>query len=143
MFEQYVFSLNPSLSFLPQGCQQFVDTCKFGLKISNVLFYIKKKTQIGHENHEKIVVIKDTKKEPKFSLIVACKIHKLVGPVRRRLLLQVSEAQSTGLRLGRPPPETAASWRCGPLINNLTAHLNSQFCVSFHFCFDCKALSRL
>ena len=32
----------------------------------------------------------------------------------------------------------AARWRCGPPIINLTAQYNSQFLVSFHFCFDCR-----
>ena len=56
---------------------------------------------------------------------------------------QLSEAQSTGLRPRWPPPETAARWRCGPLINNLSPHYNSQFCVSFRFCFDWEALKQL
>ena len=36
--------------------------------------------------------------------------------------------------------ETAARWRCGPPIKNVTAHYNGPFCVSFHFCFDLEAL---
>ena len=52
--------------------------------------------------------------------------------IRRRLFLQLTEAQSTGLERQRPPPEIAARWRCKPL-QNLTAHYKSQFCVSFFF----------
>ena len=59
------------------------------------------------------------------------------------LLLQLFEAQSTGQRQRRLPPETAARWRCGLSINNVTAHHNNQFCVSFHFCFDWEALRLL
>ena len=54
----------------------------------------------------------------------------------RVLFLQLPEAQSIGLQWRRPQPETSARWRCVLLINNLTAHYNSQFCVSFNFCFD-------
>ena len=57
----------------------------------------------------------------------------MVGYVRKRLFLQVSEAQSTGLRRCRSPPETAARWYYGPLIKDLTEHYNSQFCVSLIF----------
>ena len=39
--------------------------------------------------------------------------------ITRRLLLQLSEAQSTGLWGLRSPPETAARWRC-VLIRNHT-----------------------
>ena len=52
------------------------------------------------------------------------------------LFLQLSEAQSTGLR--RQPAKIAARWRCGLPITNLRAHLNGQFCVSCHYCFDEK-----
>ena len=41
------------------------------------------------------------------------------------------------------PPETAARWRCGTFIKNLTAHYNIQFCVSFQFSFEWKAFRRL
>ena len=67
-------------------------------------------------------------------------VHKKVGSVRSRLLLELSEDQLTEQRRRRPPPETAARWRCVPLSNNLTAHFNSQFGVSFHFCFHWEAL---
>ena len=50
--------------------------------------------------------------------------------IRRRLFLQLSEAQSTGLWRRPPPLETAPRWRCVLLINNLTAHYISQFCVT-------------
>ena len=33
------------------------------------------------------------------------------------------------------PAKIAARLRCGVPIQNLRAHYNSQFCVSFHFCF--------
>ena len=49
----------------------------------------------------------------------------------KKLFLQLFEAQSTGLR--RPPAETAARWRCGHLIKNLTAHYNSQFLSALIF----------
>ena len=29
-----------------------------------------------------------------------------------------------------------ARWRCGLLIENMTAHYNNLFCVSFYCCFD-------
>ena len=32
------------------------------------------------------------------------------------------------------PAEIAARWRYRPPIKNMTAHYNSQFCVSFHCC---------
>ena len=51
----------------------------------------------------------------------------------------ISPAQSTGLGWRLPPPEIAARWRCVPLIKNMTAHYNSQFCVSFHYCIDWEA----
>ena len=53
--------------------------------------------------------------------------------IGRKLFLQLSEAQSTGLRRRRPLMESAAGWCCGQLIKNLIAHYNSQFCVSFPF----------
>ena len=51
----------------------------------------------------------------------------------------ISPAQSTGLGGRRPPPEIAARWRCVPQIKKMTAHYNSQFCVSFHYCFHWEA----
>ena len=51
--------------------------------------------------------------------------------IRRTLFLQLSEAQFTGLRQRRTPPEMAARWRCVLLIKYLTAHYDSQLCVSF------------
>ena len=39
---------------------------------------------------------------------------------------------STGVPRRRSPPEIAARWRYRLPSNNLTAHYNSQFCVSFH-----------
>ena len=51
----------------------------------------------------------------------------------------ISPAQSTGLGWRLPPPEIAARWRCIPLIKNMTAHYNRQFCVSFHYCFHWEA----
>ena len=30
-------------------------------------------------------------------------------------------------------------WRCVPLIKKMTAHYNSQFCVTFHYCFHWEA----
>ena len=40
---------------------------------------------------------------------------------------------------GRAPPKIATRWRYRLPINNLTAHYNSQFCVSFHFGFAQEA----
>ena len=40
---------------------------------------------------------------------------------------------STGLPRRRSPPKNAARWRCRLPIENLTAHYDSQFCVSFYF----------
>ena len=48
-------------------------------------------------------------------------------------------AQSTGLARRRPPPEISARWRCVPLIRKITAHYNSQFCVSLHYRFHWEA----
>ena len=42
---------------------------------------------------------------------------------------------STGLPRRPSPPKIASRWRYSLPIENLTAHYNSQFCVSFHFCF--------
>ena len=42
----------------------------------------------------------------------------------------------TGLPRRPLPPKIAARWRYRLLINNLTAHYNSQFFVSFHLCFN-------
>ena len=67
------------------------------------------------------------------------KIHKQVGKLRRRLFLPLSETQSTGLLRRQPPLEIAARWRCVSVIKNMTAHYNSQFCVSFHYCFHWEA----
>ena len=53
--------------------------------------------------------------------------------IRMILFLQLSDAQSTGLRQRRPPLETAARWRCG--LANLTAYYNSPFCLSLNFLF--------
>ena len=53
--------------------------------------------------------------------------------VSMKLFLQLSEAQSTGVRWQRPLAEMAATWRCGILIKNLRTHFNSQVCVSFLF----------
>ena len=60
-----------------------------------------------------------------------------------RLYLQLFEAKSTSLWQRSPPAEMAARWRCGILIKNLTAQYNSQFCVSFCFCFDQEAFRHL
>ena len=68
-----------------------------------------------------------------FFLFVDRKIHKQVGKLRRRLFLQLSETQFTGLRRRRPLPEIAPRWRWVPLIKKMTEHYNSQFCVSFHY----------
>ena len=86
----------------------------------------------------KVDRIEDYKKNKK--IIFDRKIHKQVGKLRRRLFLQLSETQFTGLRRQRPPLEIAARWRCVPLIKNMTAHYNSQFCASFHYCFHCTPL---
>ena len=51
----------------------------------------------------------------------------------------ISPAQSTGLGWQRPPLEIAARWRCVPLIKKMTAHYNSQFFVSLHYCFHWEA----
>ena len=41
------------------------------------------------------------------------------------------------------PAKIAARWRQRPPITNWTAHYNSQFCVSFHFCLYQEAQKRL
>ena len=46
-----------------------------------------------------------------------------------------------GLR--RSPAEIAARWRYRPPIKNMTAHYDSQFCVSFHCCLLQEAPNRL
>ena len=86
------------------------------------------------ESRDKLFVVKGI-----LFFLFFFKIHKQVGSVRKRLLLQLSEAQSTRLQRRRPPPETAARWRCGPLINNLTARYDGKFCISFNLCFDWEA----
>ena len=43
----------------------------------------------------------------------------------------------------RSPAEIAARWRYRPLRKNLTAYCDSQFCVSFHFCFYHESQKRL
>ena len=52
----------------------------------------------------------------------------------------VRAATLKGLRRRWPSAETDARWRCVLLIINLTAHYDSQFCVSFNFCFDQESL---
>ena len=42
---------------------------------------------------------------------------------------------STGLPRRQSPQKITARWRYRLPIKNLTAHYNSQLCVSFHFCF--------
>ena len=71
------------------------------------------------------------------------KKYKNMSNLFSRLLMQISETQSTGQRRRRPSLETAARLRCEPLINNLTAHYNSQLCVRFHFRFHWEALRHL
>ena len=67
------------------------------------------------------------------------KIHKQVGKLRRRLFLQLTETQFTGLRRRRrPPSEIAARWRWVHLFKNMTAHYNCHFCVTFNFVFTGK-----
>ena len=89
-------------------------------------------TQMEPEKCEKIAVEIDYKKIIiRFVVFFLKKKHKLVGSVRRRLFLQLSEAQSTGVRWRQPPLETAARWRYEPIIKNLTAPYNSQFFVSW------------
>ena len=63
------------------------------------------------------------------------KIHKQVRKLRTRLFLHQSETQFRGLRRRRLRPEIAARWRCLSLIKKMTAHYNSQFFVSLHYCF--------
>ena len=46
-------------TYLPQDCQQSVSTCKFGIKISYVRLLC---TERGRENREKVLVVKDNKK---------------------------------------------------------------------------------
>ena len=41
---------------------------------------------------------------------------------------------STGLPRRQSPQKIAVKWRYKHPIKNLTAHYNSNFCVSFHFC---------
>ena len=87
----------------------------------------------------KIVRIEEEEEKEKiifFLFFYDRKVHEQVGMIRRRLFLQLSEAHSTGLRRQRPPAETAARWRCGLLIKNVTAPYNCQFCDGFHFCID-------
>ena len=74
-----------------------------------------------------------------FISFLIAKIHKQVGKLERTLFFQLSETQFTGLHRRQPPPEIAAKWHCVPLIKNMTAHYNSQFCVSFHYCFHWEA----
>ena len=50
---------------------------------------------------------------------------------------------SKGLPRRRWPTNSAARWRYRLLMENLTAHYNSRFCVSFHFCFWQEARKRL
>ena len=52
----------------------------------------------------------------------------------------ISPAQSTGLGWRRSPPKIAARWRCVPLIKKMTAHYDSQFCVSFLLLFPLGSL---
>ena len=40
---------------------------------------------------------------------------------------------------GALPPKITARWRHRLPIKNLTAHYDSQFCVSFYFCFAQEA----
>ena len=46
-------------------------------------------------------------------------------------------------RRPRFPAEIAARWCYRPTIKNMTAHYNSQFCVSFHCCFLQEAQKHL
>ena len=46
-------------------------------------------------------------------------------------------------RRWRFPAEIAARWRYRATIKNMTAHYDSQFCVSFHCCFLQEAQKRL
>ena len=72
------------------------------------------------------------KKEKLFILFVSKRISK---PSLKSAKETISLAQSTGLGWRRPLAAIAARWRCVPLIKNMTAHYNSQFCVSLHYCF--------
>ena len=47
------------------------------------------------------------------------------------------------LRRRRFPAEITARWRYRPPIKNMTAHYNSQFCVSVYCCFLQEAQKRL
>ena len=48
-----------------------------------------------------------------------------------------------GLPRRRLPPKINARCNYRPPIKNMTAHYNSPFCVSFHFCFHQEAQKRL
>ena len=90
---------------------------KIGL---NIYMYYRKQLFELLENSLIERVCKKLKSD--FFLYFDRKIRKQVRMIRRRLFLQLSEAQSTGHGRQRPPPEIVARWRCRPLIKNLTAY---------------------
>ena len=112
---------------------------KLHLNMLNVFLLIKN----GCLNCLKIAKMKDYEKKSNLIFFFDRNIHTQVGMIRRRLFLQQSEAQSTSLWRGRALPEMAARCRCVLLINNLTAHYNSQFCVSFHFCLFWSGITQM
>ena len=52
---------------------------------------------------------------------------------RKRLFLQLSETQFTGMRQRRPPAEIVARWRCVTLIKKMSSHCNSLCQLSYCF----------
>ena len=112
---------------------------KIMTKLFVLVFSDKKKAAVWIAWKEKEFKIIKKKLKIVFFDFFYSKIHKEVGELRRRLFLQLSETQFTGLRRRQLLPGIAARWGCIPLIKKITAHYNSQFCVSFHYCFHWKA----
>ena len=64
-------------------------------------------------------------------------------PCRPMLLFNIPDLVQRPIATAVAGVNLAARWRYRPSIKNLTAHYNSQFWVSFHFCFYQEAQKRL
>ena len=112
--KQYILSNVLSFHFLFWSPDTWMPRNNINKLDSNILdtFYYRKRLKVKSKTLQKKKVEK---------------IHKQAKMIRRRLFLQLSQAQSTGLLRWPRLAETATRWRCQLIIKNLTVSFVSAF----------------